>query len=246
MITYSHSGDAGDLIAGLPVIRHLGAGVLYLRASSYTRVMLSPENWRGLDRIIKAQPYIHDVLEWRNHKVAYNLDDWRARLFKSVRAGKDRDKSLLSWQLEQFGVPESAALEPWIKVEPKKIARVVFNRTGPGRLPQHTYQNSRFPWHYVWEKYRKNAVFVGLPEEHRIFCATCGAIPHVQTRDLFEVAQVIAGCDLFVGNQSVAFWIAEGLKKRVILEVWMHGQNSNIFRDGAVQGYDETVQLPNL
>lgn len=31
----------------------------------------------------------------------------------------------------------------------------------------------------------------------------------VHTKDLYEVAQVISGCDLFVGNQSAAFWIAE-------------------------------------
>lgn len=246
MITYKHFGDAGDVIAGLPVIRHFGRGILYLEASVYTRVPLTRDNWRGLDRILKEQPYIQDVLEWKREPVSYNLNDWRARLFKSIRLGQDREKSLLAWQLEQYGIPPSAAAEPWIKVEPKKIARVVINRTGTGRLPHHVYQNPDFPWHWVWQKYKDFAVFVGTNEEHEVFCATCGDVPHVQTKDLYEAAQVIAGCDMFVGNQSVCFWLACAMFKPIVLEVWPAGPNCCILRDNIVLGWNRKVVLPEL
>lgn len=247
MITYRHAGDAGDLISALPVIRSLGRGILFLEAASYTRVPLSKDNWRGLDRLLKEQPYIADVMEWkRGENITYNLNDWRARLFKSIRTGQDREKSLLTWQLEQYQLPPSAAHEPWIKVEPKQIARAVFNRTGTGRRPEHVYHNPDFPWHYVWKKYHKDAVFIGTSEEHAAFCATCGEVPHVITKDLYEAAQVIAGCDLFVGNQSVCFWIAEAMKKRTLLEVWRNGPNCLVFRDGAVHGWNRDLVLPEL
>ena len=208
--------------------------------------MLTPDKWFGLDRILKAQPYISDVQEWKNQPVGYCLNDFRARLFKAVRMRQQRDKSLVDWQLEQYGIPMDAKNQAWLSVEPKKVARVVFNRTGTGREPQHVYHNPRFPWHYVWQKYRKEAVFVGTPDEHRVFCATCGAIDHVVTKDLFEAAQVIQGCDLFVGNQSCCFWIAESMKKRIVLEVWPNGPNCLVPRPDSIAGWDENVELPNL
>jgi hypothetical protein len=244
--TFRHAGDLGDIIAALPAIRYLGGGVLLIEASTYTRQMLTPDKWLGLDKIIKEQPYISDVQEWKKTTANYNLNDFRTRLFKSVRMNMHKDKSLVDWQLEQYGIPLNAKDEAWIKIEPKKIARVVINRTGTGRSPHHVYHNQDFPWHWVWKKYRAESVFVGLPEEHEVFCATCGEIPRVHTRDLYEAAQVIAGCDMFIGNQSVCFWLAEAMKKRIILEVWKAGPNCLIFRDGVVHGWDRNVVLPEL
>lgn len=247
MNSFRHAGDRGDIIASLPVVRALGGGVFYIEAATYTREMLTPDRWHGLDKILKEQPYIHDVQEWKNQRVNYNLNDFRSRLFKSVRVNQCKDKSLVDWQLEQFGIPPTAKDEAWITIkEPFKAARVIFNRAGAGRPRHQIYQNQRFPWHYVWEKYKNHAAFVGTADEHAVFCATCGIVPHVQTADLYDAARVIAGCDLFVGNQSCPFWLAEGMKKSLVLEVWMEGQNSNVFRPGAVQGYDETADLPDI
>lgn len=247
MNTFRHAGDRGDVLAAMPAIRALGGGIVLLEAATYTREMLTPENWKGLDKILKDQPYIHDVQEWRRTPVTFNLNDFRNRLFKAIRMNQCKDKSLVDWQLEQFGIPLNAKDQAWITIkEPIKAAKVVFNRTGAVRNPMHVYHNPRFPWHYVWDKYKDNAVFVGTADEYTVFCATCGKVPHVPTADLYEAARVIAGCDLFVGNQSACFWIAEGMKKNLVLEVWPAGPNSNVFREGAVQGYDENTKLPNL
>lgn len=248
MNTYRMAGDAGDCIACLPAVRALGGGIMYLEAATYTRVMLTPENWRGLDKILKDQSYIHDVREFpRTFHTTYNLNDFRNRLFKALRMNQCKDKSLTDWQLEQFHLPLNAKDEAWITIkEPIKAARVVFNRTGTGRDPHHVYHNPRFPWHFVWEKYKTDAVFVGTKDEHTVFCATCGKVPHHPTADLYEAARVIAGCDLFVGNQSVCFWLAAGMMKSIVLEVWPSGPNCLITRPGMAHGWDENVQLPNL
>jgi ADP-heptose:LPS heptosyltransferase len=71
-------------------------------------------------------------------------------------------------------------------------------------------------------------------------------VPHQPTSNLLEAARVIAGADLFVGNQSCCFWIAEAMKKKLVLEVWPQGPNSNVFRDGATQGFDQNVWLPEI
>jgi hypothetical protein len=221
--------------------------VIYLEAAQYTRVILTPDKWCGLDLILREQPYISDVLQWRGERVDHNLNDFRSKLFRALRVNQHKDKSIVDWQLEQYGLPLTTKDSAWLTIkEPIRAARVVFNRTGSGRPKHNIYHNPRFPWHYVWEKYHKDAVFVGTEDEHVMFCATCGRVPHYHTANLHEAARVIAGADLFVGNQSCAFWIAEGLKKRLVLEVWLEGPNATVVRDGATQGWDEFVKLPDL
>lgn len=248
MKTFRHAGDRGDILASLPAIRALGGGVLFIEAAPYTRERLTPDKWCGLDLLLKEQPYIEDVLPWQGQGVDVNLNDWRSRLVRSLRNNQGKDKSLVDWQLEEYGIPPHAKDTPWLTVkEPIRAARVVFNRTGPGRPRHHVYQNPAFPWHYVWEKYYKDAVFVGTPDEHDVFCATCGRVDGVYTKNLHEAAQVIAGADLFVGNQSACFWIACGLFKPTVLEVWMEGQNCSVYRPGVIHhGLDQNINLPDL
>ena len=90
------------------------------------------------------------------------------------------------------------------------------------------------------------AVFVGTEAEHEIFCGTCGKVPHFKTKDLNEAARVIAGCELFVGNQTSTHAIAEAMKKRIVLEVWREGPNCLVFRKDVIHGWDQFVQLPDL
>jgi hypothetical protein len=247
MLTYRHAGDAGDIIASLPVVRHFGRGDFLIEASTYTRQALTPDKWCGLDLLLKQQPYINDVREWRREMVTINLNDFRARLFKAIRVGQSKDKSLVDWCLEAHGLPLNLKDTAWLTVDqPVKAAKVVFNRTGPGREPHHVYHNLMFPWHRVWQKYHENAVFIGTSLEHASFCAQIGPVPHQPTSNLLEAARVIAGADLFVGNQSCCFWIAEAMKKKLVLEVWPQGPNSNVFRDGATQGFDQNVWLPEI
>lgn len=246
MNTYRHAGDCGDLIGFLPVIRHFGGGILYIEAAPYTRQRLTPDKWFGLDLLLKEQPYIADVQPWQGQRVGVNGNDFRSNMSRALRRGEGRQKALVDWMLETHGVPLNAKNEAWLTVKPEVVAQVIINRTGPGRQPHQIYHNPNFPWHRVWQKYHKNAVFIGLPQEHEIFCATCGEVPYHPTKDFYEAARVIAGASLFIGNQSACFWIAEGLKKPIVLEVWPQGANCLIFRDWVFHGWDHTVQLPDL
>lgn len=249
MMTFRHAGDRGDLIASLPVVRHMGGGIMYIEAATYTRECLLPENWNGLDLLLKQQPYIQEVYPWPGGQVRahVNLNDFRPRLMRALRINSFRDKSLVDWMLETHGVPATAKETPWLQVKtPKKIASIVFNRTGPGRARHHVYHNIEFPWRRVWDKYHDSAVFIGTPHEHAIFCATVGDVPYYKTGNLLEAAEVIAGCDLFVGNQSCCFWIACGMFKPIVLEVWREGPNCSVLRKNIYHGMDVNVELPDL
>ena len=246
--TFRSAGDRGDIIGSLPVIRHFGGGILYIEAAAYTRERLTPDNWAGLDILLKKQDYIVDVLPYVNQPITVNLNDFRAVMHRSLRKGSGKAKALWDWMLETHSCPVSAAHERWLEVEPYNpgFKYVVFSRSGAGRQPQYCYHNHAFPWRLVWDKYHEQAMFVGTKNEYENFCATVGKVKWMPTKNLDEAAQVISGCSLFIGNQSACHMIAEGLKKNIVLEVWQQGPNTLSFRPGVQHGWDNHVLLPDL
>jgi ADP-heptose:LPS heptosyltransferase len=67
-------------------------------------------------------------------------------------------------------------------------------------------------------------------------------IPQLEYRgvsNFLEMASVIKGSMFFIGNQSFPFSIAEGLKKRRLLEVYH--RSPNVIVEGA-EGYDFVYQ----
>lgn len=245
-MTFRHAGDAGDIIYALPAIKYFGRGLLYIESAPYTRVAMTPDKWNGLDLLLKAQPYIADVKPWNREIVDRNLNDFRATMVRQLRQGIGRDRHLSDWVAVTFHLPLTIKDDPWLTVEPNRIARVVINRAGAGRPPHQQYYGKDFPWGRVLEKYGKDTVFIGTKIEHEVFCAAQGKIPYYPTATLLEAAQVIAGAQLFVGNQSACFGICSGLKKPCVLEVWHQGPNVLDGRPGAVMGWDHNVELPDL
>jgi hypothetical protein len=244
---FRHAGDLGDIIFSLPAMRAMGGGILCIEAATYTRQVLTPDNWCGIDHLLRMQPYITDVQPWTNAVPCHvNLNDFRARMMRSLRSGQHKDKALVDWFLESHGLSPTAKDEAWLEVPPNKVAKVVFNRTGVNRKPGNVYLNHLFPWHRVWQIYGEHAVFIGHPEEYEVFCHACGYVDYYPTANLLEAARVIAGAEIFVGNQSVCHAIAEGLKKQIVLEVWREGPNCLHHRPGVYHGWDHSVGLPPI
>lgn len=231
MTTFRCAGDIGDCIFAMPVIRYHGGGILFCEAASYTRQKLTWDKWQVVVPLLRAQPYIKDVREWSGQHCDYNLNDFRSSMFKALRRPNTPDisKSLCDWMLEAHGVPVTDKDEAWITVEPKAEAVVVFNRSS-------RYHNPQFPWQSIVDRYRDNACFIGLQQEYAAFTNLYGHVRYAPTNDFLEAAQVIEGCNLFVGNQSACHAIAEGLKKNIILEVWPGGPNCLFYRPGVIHG----------
>jgi len=84
--TFRHSGDLGDIIYSLPLIRSLGGGILYLNPGKPlpvpidgipTRKFTSRKTLGMIRPLLKAQPYLVDVREWNGEEVDYELDRFR-------------------------------------------------------------------------------------------------------------------------------------------------------------------------
>src|SRR5882762_6239119 len=73
---YSHSGDIGDLLAALPVIRQLAGGELVLFPAPYTGFPMTVERVENLRPLLELQPYVKGV-RWGAGPEGTNLDEWR-------------------------------------------------------------------------------------------------------------------------------------------------------------------------
>lgn len=253
--TYSHAGDAGDVIFSLPVIRALGGGTLALHAESWTRERMTESKVQSIRSLLITQPYIQDV-RWLapNEKADINLNDFRSEYFRTFRHPNfPKRRNLCEWILRTHGVDPAEQEKQWLFVEPRREARVIINRTGAGRDGRYVYRNPAFPWRKVLHQYHGQFAFVGTAKEHKEFTNRMNwqqgypfPIPYLETPNLLTLAQVIAGADLFIGNQSLPYAIAEGLKKRAVLEVCPWLPNCLFEREDVIHGWDSKVELPGL
>ena len=227
--TFRHSGDLGDVIYAMPTMRALGGGSLLLYPHRKTRV--TRESTKLIQPLLEAQKYI-DSVEYSPLAARYDLDEWLGKY--------DGRLSLAVSCARAFGLPDAIVDEPWIELnEMRAVAPVVMHRSPRYRLKM-------FPWHLAVNKYRGKCVFVGLKEEHQDFVSCFGYIPYYPTKDFLELAEVIAGSWLYIGNQSSPYAVAEGLKHNSIQEVWLEQPNCLFDRANAGYGINGRVHFPEL
>ena len=232
--TFLHSGDLGDVIYALPTMQALGGGIIYLSlhhqqhmkdlqnrgyiphkfptgTTKYDRspAGLTEHSFELVRPLLLKQPYISSVLLWNGESVDFDLNEWR------TTTGIDfRRTSIAKACATQFRVDPSVCSSRWLSTDnvSSKVGRkIVISRSS-------RYQNERFPWRRVLGKYADDSVFVGTSDEHNDFSAKFIPIPFVETKDLLDLTRVIAASLLFVGNQSLPYAIAEGLKVATIQE----------------------------
>ena len=206
---FSHYGDDGDLIyamssiyavccstgekADVVLYHHTGARHPYDRDHAAKTIPL-----------IEVQPYISSC-RWSHNPVGVRLDTAIRKFFWDKGQLGDHYYNWLNL------IPDDR-LHPWLVIDqPNRVAPVVLARSA-------RYHGTAFPWGRVVDATRGRNVFVGTVAEHKKFCEQFGAVPYYPTADLLELARVIAGAELFIGNQSCPRAIAEGLKVPVCVE----------------------------
>lgn len=223
-LTFLHTGDYGDIIASLPVIRAMGGGTLVLapheRRDCRPREQMTEDRARFLIPLIGAQPYI-DECRWEPKTPEHDFD------FSTVRRHpKPRTETLVDWHGRVVGM-SGVDVSPWLQVDSQPHRQIVINRT-------RRYRNQMFPWNWIFHTLSDRSVFVGTPGEHldvkRIY--KCN-IEHFRARDAAILASKIAGAPIFVGNQSFCCWLAMGIGQRVIQETFRPIPDSRIERPGS-------------
>lgn len=234
MRTFKHSGATGDLLYSLPIVKQLGGGDFCLHLDQMNWIgqhyygsipapfhqnRLNSADFEYMRDFMLAQEYITDfrVLDPQRDEVTHNLDRFRP-------AFVGHPGNYVDIYANTFGITDSDTQTqirktPWLTVP--KVTQIpgrpiVINRTQRWLPPQPGAE---------WEQWLaldwdQEAVFVGLPNEYVAFQQQIGwNIPYQETRTQLELAQIIAGAKMFIGNQSQALALSIGLGVHTFCEI---------------------------
>lgn len=203
-----HSGDLGDVVYAVPALRRLAYPVhltLYPNPG-VTRVVMDEANANRIIPLLNAQPGLS--ADW---KPGYDADGLRIDF--GVRRFYRHGYNLADIHSNWVGHDHWQTEHPWFVADkPDYSYPITVNRS-------ERYRNDDFPWKTLYDQFHGRACFVGTPNEHKNFQTLYGKIDYVETPSLLEAARIIAGSDLFIGNQSCPRAIAEALKVPVLVEV---------------------------
>lgn len=230
-VNFSHSGHTGDVIYSMPAIYSLAKGRkinLYLRlnqpVTDFTKRMTHPNgnimlNQKSVDMfapLLLQQPGFNKCQALQHETVHYDLSIFKAFPFDY------RMSSITRYFFLTYGI-SGDLWNPWLHVTPNESFRdtLVVARSSRYRSPGVDYRFLR--------KYPK-VVFVGLPDEYADMKPQIPDMEYQPVANFLELAQIIAGSRLFIGNQSFPFALAEALKAKRVLEVFY--QSPNVTAEG--------------
>lgn len=236
-IRFSHSGDLGDIIYALPTLKakweQTGEKAILelFDTPGKTAHGMTEAKVIRLKSLLMHQDYIEDVV-WNPRAEDSSLNGFRHH---------GRHGNLADMHLATHGLPFDHRIRSWIKA-PRKNAkyRFLFSRS-----PR--YHNSNFPWQAIVYRYGAEAAFVGFREEYEAFCNRFGFVRFAEEQDDFaKLASLIAGCELFIGNQSSPLSVAHGMKHKLIMEISPgNSQHHCVFqRMDCIIGWDQKLELP--
>jgi len=221
MKTFKHNGNLGDIIYSLPTIIALGGGTLYVGNGTgnlgisegcpmprpITALMVSQ-----IIELLKLQTYLLDVRPYNNEDVDFNLDKFRERY--SVI------EHLARAHLKTFGMKFNLGCAWLENITPCYINDIIITRS-----ERYISNLNKFNWQAL-RGYEDRCVFVGFEEEYIKFKECTGlSIKRYPVRSILEYAKIIKGSKLFIGNQSLGFALAEGMKHPRILEIYYFCSN---------------------
>lgn len=219
-INLIHSGNAGDVIYALPTIKKIyeltGAAInLYFRLGRAVNlpnynthplggVMLNQKMAGMLIPLIQSQEYIDNCEVYNGQAIDIDLDYFRSGAIPT-------HGNIARWCSYVTGVSPDL-WKKWLSANPDTAYAdsIIVARSG-------RYRNRAIGYAFL-NKY-PNLVFLGIESEYEDIKQYLPNIRWVQVTDFLQMAQIIAGCKFFIGNQSFPYSIAEALKKPRILEV---------------------------
>lgn len=258
-ISYKTSSPAGDLISLLPSIRQIyrltgkkaiifqalnivGQGIQGIdqpfKNTNGESIMMGNEMFEMMKPLLLAQEYIHGYVEYKGEKVDYDMDEMRLKTFTNQPLG-----SLNRWSFYVF--PEMAC-----DLSEQYVHDAGFNT--PNDYSKYVICNFTSRYRNNWinyfflKEYEDRILFAGLPQEHDDFCKKWDIhIRPLIVDDFFQLTGVLNSCKFFMGNASMCYQIAEGLKIPRLLETYQlmpnvipFGKNGyDAYHQGAMEFY---------
>ncbi len=215
-ITFLHSGHLGDLIYALPVIKELSKNHechFYIQANKKIpvkyykhpagKVYIDDRMLNLFLPLMKAQKFIHKCEKYNGQEIDINFDLFR-ELPVNIHFNSPR------WYFHISGIQVDLT-DPYLEVEPhEKIKnKIVIHRT---------FRHRNQFINYKFLENEKKLLFVGTKDEYEDLKKDAKNLEIYDCKDYLDMAKVIKSCKFFIGNQSVAYPMAEALKVPRILE----------------------------
>ena len=219
-MNFLHERDFGDIVLSLSAVKAAGGGNYYIQNNPKAVKVVGP--------LIEFQSYIKKVGEAGTESIDKSFVDFRKQgLDWGVRLALLHAK----W-IEQ----EVDFSEPWLTAckDSQYNGKIIVNKT-------ERYANPLFPWVQLVNLLGSKMLFVGHDHEYELFCRRFGKVDRLIIRDYLHLATAINSSDCFIGNQSSANCIAEGLKHKSIQEVCLWQPDCIYKRDNATFCYDGTI-----
>jgi hypothetical protein len=227
IISASHGGHSGDIMYGLALARHVARADsclidLYISSDrpcqlppgmqhpNGLEVLMTPAAFGFLVPLLELQPYINRVLFAPDAQIpadALRLDPYRYVQGMNLGAG-----NLANYPGTVYGIALDVS-EAWLSTRPVKPSWPVTVAMSK------RYRNASIDYSFLA---RVDGVhFVGLPEEYEDFKERnrLPGLIYEKCASAVELAEAIRSARVFIGNQSMPFAVAEGLKVNRALEV---------------------------
>lgn len=235
-ISFLHYGHLGDIINSLPAIKEISKTKkcnLYIQKDKkipehvvskdhpFGSVYLSENAILKMLPLLKKQKYLNKVEIYDNHEINIDLN-----FFRELQINFNIDS--IRWYFHLTGCfPELSKNYLEVSSNPKFSDYIVVMRS---LRRQNQYIDYSFLSSY------KKIVFVGLETEYKDLKKKISNLEFYDSKDFFELAEIIKGSKLFIGNLSFGYALAEALKVPRLLEsgpnfplVYPNGENAYDF-----------------
>lgn len=197
----SHGPGLGDIIYSLAVIKYLWDH----EGGEYTLGLRGPLHYCRMFKtalsFIKSQEYIADcVILSKDDLGEFDLDTFR-------RVPSFAKENIVTTHFRGIGIDDIPTIEPWLTAEVDDRYPIVVHRS-----PRYHAD--------VDYKFLKDvdAVVLGAEDEAKPFRSKLRWVP---TKSFAELAAIINGCKVFIGNQSSPLSVAVGLGKSRLYERYL-------------------------
>jgi len=260
---FSHDGHLGDIVYSLLAMKsiheaHKKKINYYIKSDvendsflkghpSGGNVMISEGSFRFISPLVLSQNYINKTFYAKQKEISRDVTD--LSLFRNGFVNTSSGL-ITDWYSKAFGIQMNLAIK-WLEVKkkhPQYADALIISRST-------RYLNQSIDYSFL--KYIKKVLFIGSIDEYEIFKKRfkLNNLKFIKVKDALHAAEIINSCKCFVGNQSLFFSIAEGLKARRALEVFEPAPNviplganniSYIFTKPLITFLSASFKIPKL
>tara|TARA_B100001123_G_C15298232_1_gene1020039 strand:+ start:1245 stop:2162 length:918 start_codon:yes stop_codon:yes gene_type:complete len=234
-ISFLHSGNLGDIINSLPVIKEISKNkicnlfieknkLLPTQAQNLNHPLgkyyLTENSVNKILPLLKKQDYIKNVNIFNNQKIDINLN-----FFRELPINFNIDS--VRWYFHITGV-HADLNKPYLhNIENHAVKdKIIIIRTN---------RRKNYLINYNFLNNYDNTLFLGLEDEYNELKKEIPNLIFYECKDFLEMAQIIQSSKIFIGNLSFGYTLAEALKKPRLLE---SGPNFPLVYPNGSDAYD--------